>query len=321
MTTSHSTQSVRPNERLSYWLEVATKAFVSHEFVPLDGADYRGKVHAGALDGLGVSSFECDPCRVRRSDADVARGDSEDILLCLQLGGRGLFAQDGRQAVNENGSFLLIDTQRPFSIEFPERVNSITFKMAREALKARLGDVDRLTARALSARGALAGLASNFLSMLPPRLDALGESARVKLAEQALDLVALVFSEAVGTDGLNLSSPRAAATLRLKAAIEAGLRRSALKPAAVAAQAGISVRYANELLAQEGASIERYILWRRLECCRRALEDPLQGARTVGEIAFAWGFSDPSHFGRRFRAEYGCAPGDYRRRALETGGP
>jgi AraC family transcriptional regulator, positive regulator of tynA and feaB len=75
------------------------------------------------------------------------------------------------------------------------------------------------------------------------------------------------------------------------------------------------VRYANDLLSQEGSSIERYVQRRRLERCRRALEDPKQAHRLIGEIAFAWGFSDLSHFSRRFRATYGMTPSDYRRRA------
>jgi AraC-like DNA-binding protein len=82
----------------------------------------------------------------------------------------------------------------------------------------------------------------------------------------------------------------------------------------VAAATGISVRYANTLLSQQGTSLERLIVARRLERCRRALEDPGQSHRTITEIAFAWGFSDPSHFNRRFKAEYGCAPRDYRQR-------
>jgi AraC-like DNA-binding protein len=77
------------------------------------------------------------------------------------------------------------------------------------------------------------------------------------------------------------------------------------------------VRYANDLLSQEGSSIERYVLHRRLERCRQALEDTAQANRMIGEIAFAWGFSDLSHFGRRFRAAYGMTPGDYRRRGRE----
>ena len=81
----------------------------------------------------------------------------------------------------------------------------------------------------------------------------------------------------------------------------------------MAAETGISVRYANTLLSAEGSSLERYILNRRLERCRRALEDPRHAHRTVGEIAFAWGFSDLSHFARRFKAKFGVSPGEYRR--------
>jgi AraC-like DNA-binding protein len=97
-------------------------------------------------------------------------------------------------------------------------------------------------------------------------------------------------------------------------AIESHLSDPALDPAMAAALAGISVRYANKLLSEQGTSLERLIVSRRLERCRRALEDPAQAHRTVSEIAYAWGFSDPSHFNRRFKAEYGCAPRDYRQR-------
>jgi AraC family transcriptional activator of tynA and feaB len=107
--------------------------------------------------------------------------------------------------------------------------------------------------------------------------------------------------------------------LRLKAIIDARLSDPTLKPADAAAAAGISVRYANDLLAEQNYSLERYILRRRLERCRRALEDPQQAHRMIGEIAFSWGFSDHSHFTRRFRGEFGMTPGECRR-TLQGGG-
>jgi AraC family transcriptional regulator, positive regulator of tynA and feaB len=149
--------------------------------------------------------------------------------------------------------------------------------------------------------------------MLPRRLDALEGPVGLTIAEQALDLVALAFSVETQPSGPSLSSSRAITLLRLKSVIESRLYEPDLRPAAVAAEAGISVRYANALLSAEGTSLERCILDRRLERCRRALEDPRQAHRTVGEIAFAWGFSDLSHFGRRFKAEFGVSPGEYRR--------
>ena len=41
--------------------------------------------------------------------------------------------------------------------------------------------------------------------------------------------------------------------------------------------------------------------------------DPLQAHRTVTEIATGWGFSDMTHFGRRFKAVYGVLPSEFRR--------
>jgi AraC family transcriptional regulator, positive regulator of tynA and feaB len=81
----------------------------------------------------------------------------------------------------------------------------------------------------------------------------------------------------------------------------------------VAEAAGVSVRYANGLLAKERTSIMRLALVMRLQRCRQALEDPLQNHRTVSEIARGWGFSDMTHFGRSFRAMYGVLPRDFRK--------
>ena len=34
----------------------------------------------------------------------------------------------------------------------------------------------------------------------------------------------------------------------------------------------------------------------------------------IGDIALGWGFSDLSHFGRRFKAAFGCSASEYRKR-------
>ena len=39
----------------------------------------------------------------------------------------------------------------------------------------------------------------------------------------------------------------------------------------------------------------------------------LQQHRTVSEIAYGWGFSAMTHFGRAFKRAYGVLPSEYRR--------
>ena len=133
------------------------------------------------------------------------------------------------------------------------------------------------------------------------------------IAQQALDLAALAFQTVENTVA-QLSSPRATTLLRLKSIIETKLHDPALKPATVAQAAGISVRYANALLANEGTSLERYIMLRRLERCRKVLLNPAHLSRTASEIAYSYGFSDLSHFTRRFKKQFACTPSEIRRK-------
>jgi AraC family transcriptional regulator, positive regulator of tynA and feaB len=86
-----------------------------------------------------------------------------------------------------------------------------------------------------------------------------------------------------------------------------------LTPARVAGAMHMSPRYLHHLFEEEGETVSRYILRRRLEECARAMRDAAQLGRTVTEIAFQHGFNDASHFGRVFRERFGMSPRDYRR--------
>ena len=96
--------------------------------------------------------------------------------------------------------------------------------------------------------------------------------------------------------------------------IEANLGDPDLRPMRIAEACHMTTRNLHHLFSDEGETVARYILRRRLEECSRALADASQRGRTVTEIAFNCGFNCPTHFGRAFRARYGLTPRDYRRR-------
>ena len=160
--------------------------------------------------------------------------------------------------------------------------------------------------------GAENRLTSAFIAMLPTYADSLGSAAAETVRDQVLDLVAVSLANAM-EEKPRISSARSLVLMKVRAAVEARLTDPALDATTVAAAAGVSIRYANAVLAEESTSIGRLIQARRLARCRRALEDPAQTHRTVSEIAYGWGFSDMTHFGRKFRATYGLLPSEYRR--------
>ena len=312
-----STKDVHPRERLAYWVEVATRGYVEHDFRPDDASTFDARVEIATLGGgVGLTRFSSGGGRVYRSDQYARRSDTNDILLSLTVSGTMSVAQDGVQSSFNSRGMFLVDPLRPFEIALHTECNNIALRIPRNLIEARLGNLAGRMARPITESTGIGALAMGFLELLPDQAGALDEVASLKATEQLLDLVALAFS-AESSKGATLSSPRATTLLRLKATIERLLVEPDLKPERVAAEAGISVRYANALLGEEHTSLERYIAERRLERCRAALEDTAQAHRNISEIAFNGGFSDLSHFGRRFKARYGLTPTDYRRRAAE----
>jgi AraC family transcriptional regulator, positive regulator of tynA and feaB len=311
LTTSH----VHPRDRLAYWYDVACKVFVRHECLIDKPSAFNASIHQAPLGELGV--IELDSTGLSSTTVTkhtIANQEDDVFILGLQLEGSATLIQDGREANVTPGDFVLLDAQRPFTSHYSHRWRRLFIKIPHRSLNARLAASSELTARPVRGSIGVGGLTSGFIRMIPDRVGVLQPAAKTQIAEQVLDLIALALASETGKDKPALSSGRAIALLQLRMAIESRLSDPTLDPSSAASAAGISVRYANVLLSQQGTSLQRLIVSRRLDHCRRALEDPAQAKRTITDIAFAWGFSDLSHFNRRFKAEYGCAPRDYRQR-------
>jgi len=312
MKTAFSTNSVHARDRLAYWRDEACKSYVPHEFSTPVGRKFNGKISVGTLGNVGLAAFEADECHVSRTPRALASADDDEVLLCRLTAGRMTAHQDGRDVVATPGDVYLLDPRRPFTLEVGG-ASSLVLKVPRVEMEARLGDLAAFTALALPRGQATSALASDFLSMAVERADDIDPSVGLSIAQQILDLVAIAFGAKVGA-AAKLSSPRLATLTRLKSVIEARACDPELRLTDIAAATGISVRYANALLAQENTSLERFIMLRRLQHCRQALEDPSHLGRTVGDIAYSCGFADLSHFSRRYKAQFGRSPGESRPR-------
>jgi AraC-like DNA-binding protein len=134
----------------------------------------------------------------------------------------------------------------------------------------------------------------------------------------ALDLIGLSIARTIEGASFRVSIPRSIMLSNIRTVVEARLADPTLDAQAVAEAVGISVRYANRLFADQDTSLKLFILSRRLARCRHAFEDANQVHRTVREIAQGWGFSDMTHFARRFREAYGVSPSEYQKLAATT---
>ena len=156
---------------------------------------------------------------------------------------------------------------------------------------------------------------SSLCAMLPSLAGKIDSTSEEMVGNHALDLIAVSLAKTMKADRPRVSSAKALVLSNVRSVIEVRLRDPTLDAQAVADAVGVSVRYANAVLADHDTSIMRLIQARRLARCRYALEDPNQAHRTVSEIAYGWGFSDMTHFGRKFRLSYGVLPSDFRKLA------
>jgi AraC family transcriptional regulator, positive regulator of tynA and feaB len=315
MQTIFSTARVHPRERFDYWHEIACKTIINHESIPECRQTFRAELLSGAFADIGLVAFENAPMAVTHS-VRHSEGEHENagkLFVCYQVAGTATLAQNGRQVELKPNDFTLLDPRAPYHARFFTNSKILILKIQRGAVEARLGKTRNMTARSIKSDSIETRMASAFLSLLPTHEGGGSRTTEEILQNQLLDLLALSLSNALDGRTPRISSARSLVAMQVRATIDARLNERELDPTAIAAGAGVSVRYAQAVLAEEGTSIMRLIQTRRLERCRQALEDPAQRHRTVGEIAYAWGFSDMTHFGRKFRAVFGVLPTEYRK--------
>lgn len=314
-----STDEVHPRDRFDYWHDIACTNIVDHDSTPEHRRNFCAEIETGSVGALDLVLFRNSPMSVAHEHRHIARLSSDDIFLCRQIAGELRLEQDGHRCLLKTGSLSLLDPRLPYSGEFAGASELLVCKIPRHLFEARVGPTRELIAQTLTATEGDDALTSSYLIMLQAHVGTISPTAQRYVEAQLLDLVAVAFAEKLKTRP-RISSSRALACLHVRATIEARLSDPDLDAKAVAAAAGLSLRYANSLLADANTSVSRLILDRRLERCRAAFADPGQERRSISAIAFGWGFSDMTHFGRRFKEAYGMLPKDYRK-ACRDGKP
>jgi AraC-like DNA-binding protein len=135
-------------------------------------------------------------------------------------------------------------------------------------------------------------------------------SAVESLGSATLELARAVIAT-VGHDDLARNDVANEVLLtRVEAYVQQHLTDPALSPESVAHAHHISVRQLYKLWSAREVGLAEWIMRGRLEGARRDIAK--DGTTGIAAVARRWGFSDPTHFGRRFRAAYGVSPREWR---------
>lgn len=246
------------------------------------------------------------------STSSLAVGQrSNRLLITLQKEGVALVQQDGRECRVEAGDIFMIDPQRKFFIETGEILTHSVY-MEPEVLRNLVPDFEHYTARVVNGRNGTGALFSGMLDGMFDLAPTLNEDVADRIAES----LPYVFSAALSSLSPELPLPpsrlKQLHKQRILRYMRDNLRDSDLSASSISAAVNLSTRYVYELFSDEEEPLMRWVWRSRLERCRAELALPTAAGRSIGEIAYFWGFNDVAHFSRSFRKHYGVSPREYR---------
>jgi AraC-like DNA-binding protein len=315
METCFSTDTVHARDKFDYWHSVACKKIVNHDCRPEDRLTFAAEIQVATLKALELVQFSNSPMEVSHTLAQVRNTSPEWVFVCCQLSGQAVISQNGNEATLVPGTLALVEPLLPYDAKFLGGSKMLCIKAPRRELRARLGRNRELAARLVTADRVDDALTLSFVAKLPSLVGKITSVTAEMVENHALDLIGLSIARTIEGAPFRVSIPRSIMLSNIRTVIETRLADPTLDAQAVAEAVGITVRYANRLFADQDTSLKRFILSRRLARCRHALEDPNQAHRTVREIAQGWGFSDMTHFARRFKEAYRVSPSEYQKLA------
>lgn len=297
--------------------EAMRTAGVPANVTPLQSDDVHTRLDLWGLDrhGTKLMSRTGTGLWLERTARQVRVSDPDRIGLTLLPAGEWTFHQFRTDhAASGTPRLVLVHQGAAYDHRRLGRGTTIAVNVERSVLDVPVDTVIRASRNLNEASPLHALVCSYLVSLSRTACDA--PASLVHAAATTLHLIRAVICAAAG-DGRQRDSLAASLCERIRMYIEANLTDPDLGPDRIAAAHHISVRHLYSLWRSQDItelSLAHWIIRRRLESARRRLADPAAAHLTVAAIGRAYGFTDPTHFGRRFRAAYGETPRDWRAR-------
>ncbi len=306
------TADLPPERRLKSFRDLYSEQVMPVRIDPIGDEPFWCWIVSAEFGQVSVSEVAGSPMRCEYEQSDTGRADA-GLIVDVVMRGSYRLAQNGRQALGREGGGLLMHSQIAAVADAPCRLETRTLVLPEATVRGAVGDLERLAGLVLDADAAEAKLLRAYVTSL----DLLGGSENRAFASTVgrhlTDLViAGVCRSLRREDPTEGRGVRAARLQRVRALLDKEFANPLLNAARVARTLGVTERYVQKLVEQDGATFSALLMERRLQEAFRMLRDPANMRLSVQEIGWAAGFSDASHFTRAFRRRFGETPGGVR---------
>jgi AraC-like DNA-binding protein len=269
--------------------------------------DYYGRIEALDVANMRLARIRATtPLCIENKRSGEFPNSSDALKLLLQVSGRSILQQGGREVALEPGTWTLYRGAAPFALQNIERCEQRLVIVRQRDLQDLMLDLEPLFVRRLGAADRSSGLLVRLLDIGFDNASRFALPAAWELAGTALHLARLAL--------LETAQPRSDLTRaeimreRIRKYVEQNLRDPGLCVDGIARALSCSKRYLHKVFATQGETLAQYILHRRLDKCFEELRRETYARGSIAELAYAWGFNSLSYFGRAFSKRFGTTP-------------
>ena len=271
------------------------------------GEGFYARVRSWKLDRTILFAREYGGIRHIRNQR-VAQDGFDHFVLSHVVAGELTVGLGGRAIAIAPGESVLLDTTQPMETG-SDSVTLITASLARDTVRAAVGDVQDLHGYFIGAReGGLLGAMLRALIEQVPHLPIGGHAAITRTLIDLLSVAIKPFGSGARSEFHRLEHVRYETVRRL---VETNIGVPDFSIQDIINATGIS-RAGLYRLFDFCGGVARFIQICRLQQLRDRLDNRVFDSLSLAELAPALGFSDESHASRLFKQAFGVAPGAYR---------
>ena len=298
------TADVPAAERFGYFRDALSEVYLGIRTEWAGVGDFDAEFDSIDVGGAVLARMAAPGHIGRRGDTLVRHRPDEAVYLNLGLGGSHRVDHLGRAWSVPGGQPFLLDSERPFVVDFADRARFRLFSLRIEKTVTFAPDaagVRRIDERIASTA------AGRQLAAQARLMCAEIEAGRPAVAAaMSLPVRALLAVLAQGVDERPRRFDEYATVARGRLA-EPGFGIADLADAF-----GVTPRTVQSVFRGQGETFSGWLLAQRLELARARLAADTWRACSVAEVARASGFRDASHFHRTYRERFDATPGEMR---------
>lgn len=300
------TDRVPQDDRVDYWRwAMRTGLGAECDVEPAPRSRFAASMRVLPCGPLTLVELAGNPFKTTRRGA----GAPDWVSIKVQIDGVGAVSDHRRTARLGPGDLCLVPPDREIVAERASAFRQVLVNVPIPTLERAVPAWRELLAVTLEANRPQARPVVELLRLIFDHHALLSDASRDHLAATALQLLGGLLAGAPPPPPPRRAAPSRMAAFqrqRVERWILDHLRDPELRVDSVARALGLSRRYVHKLFEDQPLNVMQWTLAQRLAGCQRDLAR--RDGRSVGEVAYGWGFNSLSHFSRVFKQHYGVRP-------------